>query len=53
MRHNEKKNGVVPWSDASIFNLIVNSVTSTLNKMAIRVKSFGTLSVLNPSHDTI
>lgn len=50
---NANKAGIIPWSDPSIFKLVASSITSTLNKMAIRVKSFGSLSVLNPSHGTI
>lgn len=53
LKYDDNKQGLIPWSDPSIFNLIANTTTSTLNKMAIRVKSFGSLSVLNPSHDTI
>lgn len=53
MKYEESKAGIFPWSDPSIFKLISSQVTSTLNKMAIRVKSFGSLSVLNPSHGTI
>jgi len=53
MKFEDDKSGIIPWSDPSIFKLISSAITSSLNKMAIRVKSFGSLSVLNPSHGTI
>lgn len=43
----------IPWSDASVFRMLNTSIASTINKMAIKVKSFGSLSVLNPSHGII
>lgn len=42
--------GVIPYSDPSVFNQLASIITSVLNKSAIRVKFAGTLSVLNPSH---
>ena len=42
--------GIIPYSDPSVFNQLVSTITSSLNKSAIRVKFAGTLSVLNPSH---
>lgn len=49
----ESLEGLVPWSENSVGNLINSTVTSTINKLGIRIKTFGTLSVLNPSHGTI
>lgn len=45
--------GLVPWSENSVSTLINSTVTSTINKLGIRLKTFGSLSVLNPSHGTI
>lgn len=42
--------GIIPYSDPSVFNQLVSTITSSLNRSAIRVKFAGTLSVLNPSH---
>lgn len=42
--------GIIPYSDPSVFNQLVSTITSSLNKSAIRVKFAGTLAVLNPSH---
>ena len=49
----ESLEGLVPWSENSVGNLINSTVTSAINKLGIRIKTFGTLSVLNPSHGTI
>lgn len=48
--NNENLKGIIPWSENSVSALINSTVTSTINKLAIRLKTFGTLSVLNPSH---
>ena len=40
-----------PFSDGSIFELLQSTVTSAINKKAIREKMFGSLSVLNPSYE--
>ena len=45
--------GLVHWSENSVSTLINSTVTSTINKLGIRLKTFGSLSVLNPSHGTI
>lgn len=42
--------GIIPYSDPSVFNQLVSTITSSLNRAAIRIKFAGTLSVLNPSH---
>lgn len=42
--------GIIPYSDASVFNQLVSTITSTLNRSSIRVKFPGLLAVLNPSH---
>lgn len=42
--------GIIPYSDPSVFNQLVSTISSSLTKAAIRVKFNGTLSVLNPSH---
>lgn len=42
--------GIIPYSDPSVFNQLVTTVTSALTKSAIRVKFAGSLNVLNPSH---
>ena len=39
------------FSDGSIFELLQTTVTSAINKKAIREKMFGSLSVLRPSHE--
>lgn len=41
---------IFPWSEQSVSTLINSTVTSTINKLAIKIKTFGSLSVLNPSH---
>lgn len=42
--------GVIPYSDPSVFNQLVSTITSTLNRASIRTKFPGLLAVLNPSH---
>lgn len=49
----ESLDGIIPWSEESVSSLINSTVTSTINKLAIKIKTFGSLSVLNPSHGTI
>lgn len=43
--------GIIPWSDSSIFSLVLSSITSSINKSSIKPKFFGNLAVLNPSED--
>lgn len=45
--------GIYPFSDPSMYNLLQTTITSAMNKKAIRAKMFGTLSVLNPSHELL
>ena len=47
----KKTKGVYPFSDPSMFSLLQTTITSALNKKAIRTKLFGVLAVLNPSHE--
>lgn len=42
--------GVIPFSDPSIFNGLCSAISSTLTKAAIRLQFNGSLAVLNPSH---
>lgn len=42
--------GVIPFSDPSIFNSLCSAISSTLTKVAVRLKFNGNLAVLNPSH---
>lgn len=42
--------GKIPFSDPSIFNNLCSTLSSTLTKIAIRLKFNGSLAVLNPSH---
>lgn len=43
--------GVYPFSDPSMFAILQTTITSALNKKAIKAQLFGTLAVLNPSHE--
>lgn len=43
--------GIIPWSDSSIFSLVLSSITSSINRSSIKPKFFGNLAVLNPSED--
>lgn len=43
--------GIIPWSDSSIFNFLSSTITSSINRSSIKPKFFGSLSVLNPSED--
>lgn len=42
--------GIIPYSDPSIFNGLCSAISSTLTKAAIRLQFNGSLAVLNPSH---
>lgn len=46
----ENTEGIVPYSDPSMFNSLCSAMSSTLTKVAVRLKFNGNLAVLNPSH---
>jgi len=41
---------LLPTSDGSVFPLLLSTVSSVINKTAIKAQMFGTLSVLCPAH---
>ena len=43
--------GMYPFSDPSMFGILQTTITSALNKKAIKAQLYGVLAVLNPSHE--
>lgn len=43
--------GKFPFSDPAMFGLLQTTITSAINKRAIKTKLFGSLAVLNPSYE--
>ena len=43
----------IPFSDASVYNKLISTISTTLTKCAIKIKLSGVLAVLCPSYDII
>jgi hypothetical protein len=46
----DKTKDALAFSDGSMFDKLLSTVSSIINKTAIKAKMFGTLSVLCPAH---
>ena len=42
---------LIPFSDGSVFNHLLSTISSIINKTAIKAQMFGTLAVLCPAHN--
>lgn len=43
----------LPYSDGSVFNFLLSTISSSINRTAIKLKFFGGLDVLNPSENIL